>query len=664
MSADAELAMLADICGIFDRFRDLEGVSRPTSPDTQRALLHACGQEVGSAAEVRDTLAALRAERQARVVPEELVLVSGAPRAIPVAAPTDWHLVLEETAEAHAEGRGETEISLPGLPMGVHHLHAKQGKRSSVTRVIAAPARTPSLKDVVGAERLWGVVAALYGLRSDRNAGIGDFEDLAQLAEVLGPHGASFLGLNPVHALGWAAPEVISPYSPTHRGFLNANHLALDAASARGADATDDLIDYAAHAESHRAALQAAFAAFQGTAPEGARAELAAFAQNGGKMLRDFARFECLSTRHGPDWRRWPAPLRSPDTAGPAVPPDALAFHIWLQWQADLQLGQAQARAQAAGLSLGLYLDLAIGARRDGAEAWSGGDAIARAVSLGAPPDHLSPAGQNWQLAAYAPRGLAAQDYAPLRQILRHVMRHCGILRIDHALGLNRSYWIPDNGAPGGYIRQPFEALMAIIAIEAQRAGTVIVGEDLGLVPDGFRDRMADQGVYGYTVLQYEKTDDGSFRSADDLRVQSLACFGTHDTPTIAGFHTGRDIDWWHHLDWIDANGHSRARRQRARETAELLGSSEGGSDTGTAADLAVAVHRALATAPTALAAVQLDDIIGAQEAQNLPGTVDAHPNWRRRCPVAVADLARHEGLARTAQIMTRAGRSLDTREI
>lgn len=660
MSADADLAKLAAACGIFDRFRDLEGVMRPTSPDTQRAVLRAGGFAAQSAAEVTESLAELQAAQAARLIPEEIIVTSGHSVSVPCTDAVDWQLVLDGTDRAHASGGAAETITLAPLPMGLHKLHARGSGRSSVCRIIAAPPRAPLLPEVTNQEKSWGVVAALYGLRSRRNRGLGDFEDLAQLAETLGPLGAGFLGLNPVHALGWMAEEVISPYSPSHRGCLNPAHLAVDrlwgappfdTATAAGAQ----LIDYAAHGRQHRRALRAAYATFEQTATAAERAAFAEFVQAGGRLLEDFARFECLSTQHGTDWRQWPEALRHPEQQRATALPEKADFHLWLQWQADIQLGAAHRRAVNSGMGLGLYLDLAVGARRDGAEAWCAGDALARDVSLGAPPDHLSPAGQNWQLAAYAPRGLAAQDYAPFRTILRQSMRHCGLFRIDHALGLNRSYWIPDDGSPGGYIRQPFAALMALITIEAHRAQTVIVGEDLGLVPDGFRETMADKGLYGYTVMQYEKTEAGQFRRAQDLRPQSLACFGTHDTPTIAGFCAGRDIEWWHRLGWIDDAERTRAQQQRRSERADLLGQPGAATETETPRDL---IHNQLAEASAALAAVQLDDVLDVIEAQNLPGTVDAHPNWRRACPVAIDALPGHEGLIETARIMADAGRS------
>jgi 4-alpha-glucanotransferase len=250
-------------------------------------------------------------------------------------------------------------------------------------------------------------------------------------------------------------------------------------------------------------------------------------------------------------------------------------------------------------------------------------------VSIGAPPDHLSPEGQNWNLAAFAPRKLRAQNYAPFRQILRSTMRNAGILRIDHVLGLNRSFWIPDDGNPGGYVRQPFAALIALIKIEAERAGTVVVGEDLGLVPDGFRAAMRRDGFLGYSVLQYEKDEHANFRDPSECDRQVLACFGTHDTPTLRGFAEGRDIDWWSRLGWIDDDKVLTTRAQRQNDVGVLAKLAV--SDAGAPDRLAGSVYSALARSPAALVSVQLDDVLGQVEAQNLPGTVDQHPNWRRK---------------------------------
>lgn len=663
MTTDQALAAVAAMCGIFPEFRDLEGVLRPTNPETQRALIRANGLNIDSQNDLRDTLAALRADEAGRILPHDVLVTSEQPTTIKCAQSLVWQITLEDEGDMFAEGKSDGGLHLPALPSGVHALRIECGSEVQRATLIAAPARTPSLQEVSGCERTWGVVAALYGLQSERNNGLGDFEDLAHLGEILGPQGAGFLGINPVHALGWADAATISPYSPTHRGFVNTNHIALDRipdVPALGSlqKARNEFIDYAALRAQHRAALRAAFETFKSAASPETQRDLHEFTRAGGEALRDFALFETLSETLGSDWRVWPNQFQTPASARLSADTMEAGFHIWLQWVATRQLCDAQFRCKNSGMSLGLYLDLAVGSRLDGAEAWGAADSLAHGVSLGAPPDQLSPAGQNWQLAAYAPRKLMAESYRPLRQILRQAMQNCGVLRIDHALGMNRSYWIPENGAPGGYIRQPFQSLMAIISIEAQRAGTVIVGEDLGLVPDGFRETMASKGLYGYTVVQYEKSDDGKFRKASDLRPQSLACFGTHDTPTLTGFWEGDDIAWWRNLGWIDETEEGKIMHRRQSEKADLMGTTIAGTQNLDAADLAGRVHGDLATGATALVAVQLDDVIGVRDAQNLPGTIDEHPNWRRKTPYTLADIAQHRGLRDTAEVMKQAGRS------
>ncbi|WP_187428914.1 4-alpha-glucanotransferase [Roseobacter fucihabitans] len=668
MRSDQRLADLAALCGVFPEFTDLSGDICATNPETQRALIKANGLEADTDRAIADTLALLRAEAVERLLPQDVVVTCEQRARVPCACPTQWQVVLEGSQTIGAEGKSEGDIELPGLPAGVHELIVQHANTRQSVTLIAAPERAPSLQDIAGTDRIWGVVTTLYGIRSDKSRGLGSFDDLARLGEVLGAQGAGFIGINPVHAFGWGDGATISPYSPTHRGFLNINHICMDEipqvpVPARSQAGDQELIDYRGFGQQHRAALRAGYAAFQSTASPDHRADLQGFTQAGGCALADFALFETLSETHGPEWREWPDALRQPNSAYLAVPDLDVTFHIWLQWLAARQLAAAQQRSQDSGMALGLYLDLAVGARLDGAEAWAGAQTLARGVSLGAPPDHLSPAGQNWQLAAYAPRLLRAHKYAPFRQVLWQVMQHCGVLRIDHALGLNRSYWIPDNGAPGGYIRQPFQSLMAIIAIEAQRAGTVIIGEDLGLVPDGFRETMMAKGLYSYTVVQYEKTENDAFRKARDLRPQSLACFGTHDTPTVKGFWDADDIAWWHRLGWINQGEKTAAQKRRAREKAALMGGPQKALPGLDACDLADRVHGDLAMGPTALVAVQLDDVIGVRDAQNLPGTIDEHPNWRRKLPLSIAELAQHTGLRDTATVMAQAGRSTRDRK-
>ncbi|WP_282060180.1 4-alpha-glucanotransferase [Roseobacter litoralis] len=663
MNADLYLSQLAAEVGVFAEFNDMQGITHVTSPETQAALIRANGYSAQTPAEVRETLEALRADKDAAYVQDEIVVACDHPLHIVCTRPVAWSVLAEGSHQVLAEGRSETHISLPALPMGVHALVLNGANGPQEACLIAAPAQAPSLQQIAQTKRCWGVMAALYGLGSRSGQHIGSFADLAEAAAIFGRCGAGFLGINPVHALGMAAGDTISPYSPTHRGFLNTDHIT-PLTPNPAETPVGDLLDYAQHRRLQRPALQREFEAFLDSATVPERKAFDAFCDVEGARLVEFAVFEQVSQKHGPDWRDWPQALHDPKNALHETSNVDLMFHKWLQWRADTQLDVAQQTARAAGMALGLYLDLAVGARVGGAETWGTETATAEGVSLGAPPDHLSPAGQNWQLAALSPVKLKATRYAALRAILAKNMKHAGLMRIDHALGLSRSFWIPQDGSPGAYMRQPLKTLVALIAIEAQRAGTVIVGEDLGLVPDGFRAEMAGHGFYGYSVLQYEKDAKGVLLPPDHLRAQSLACFGTHDTPTLSGFWQGRDIDWWHRLGWIDEGAAARARRSRSKEKRQLsaIPAPERLPKDVTAA-VRDKVHADLAASPAALVAVQLDDVLSLTEAQNLPGTIDAHPNWRRRYPVSGAALAKNKALKATGMIMARAGRNIADRK-
>jgi len=659
MTVPSPLDALAAAHGILTSFRDLSGETRSASPETKTALLRANGLALDNDAMVAEALAAHRAQARDRFCPHEIVVERGAASGMAVDGACDWHLTCEDALDTVvAEGAArEGRIDLPPLPSGVHSLTVTRGGKRERVRVIAAPPSCPSVEVMAGKPRIWGATAALYGLRSDRNGGVGGFADLERAARAFGACGADFLGINPVHALGWSDRVTISPYSPSHRGFLDTRYIVTDGG---GAVDAGDLIDYAGFGEAHRGRLEALHAQFEAKADGAEHGDFSTFCAITGEPLATFALYEALSETHGDDWREWPAALqrREPGSIAAAEREhaDRIRFHQWLQWIADARIAAAQDGACGAGMALGLYLDLAVGPRRGGAESWCEQGATARGVSLGAPPDHLSPGGQNWQLAAYAPTPLAGQDYRPLRRIVAATMRRAGMLRIDHVLGLNRSYWIPDDGSPGGYIRQPFEALLAMVAIEAERAGTVVIGEDLGLVPEGFRETLEERGFYSYSVLQYEKDDAGVFRAPDTLRRNSLLCFGTHDTPTIRGYREGRDVDWWHRLGWIKDAEKATAHEQRGADVATLAD----GKASGFAA-FRDGIHRSMAASPVAMVSIQLDDLCNRVEAQNLPGTIDEHPNWRRRMPVAVEDFDTALDLDAVGAMMKECGRGRDT---
>ena len=684
MNYDDVLDAVADAHGILPEFTDLSGNVHSTNPDTKRALLRAQGVQLDNHAVLHEALREIQSEMSSRVCKTEVIVEAGRPVFLKVRGSGEWHLVVDRGGQITAAGKFVDQLALPAMAIGAHALTIRHPGGTQDVTILAAPAKCQSVADITGRSKVWGLNAALYGLQSDRNVGLGDYEDLARLAETIGSSSASFLGINPIHNMGWADKVAVSPYSPSHRGFFNTAYIALDKIPGlegncaaqivisglkpqESVSQSGSLIDYAAHGVAHRGALRKLYSVFQSEAPPASRELFEGFCQTGAQSLHQFARFEVTSVLHGSDWRYWADDVWNSTNERKLEPQNApesdVKFHCWLQWVAHVQVSAAQSRAKDSGMPLGLYLDLAVGARRGGAESLCEATTIATGVSIGAPPDHLSPAGQNWNLAAYAPNELRRSKFAALRRVLQQSMSVAGILRIDHVLGMNRSFWIPDDGSPGGYVTQPFDALLAVIAIEASRAGTVVIGEDLGLVPAGFREEIAQRGLYSYSVLQYEKENTaGRFRKPAALAGQSLACFGTHDTPTAKGYFQGRDVDMWRQLGWVDDEGAQASRRLRKLDTVALTALVDRvAAEVGPEDDFEcfrTAVHTAIASSAAAMVSVQLDDVLGVADAQNIPGTIDEHPNWRRRSGIAVDSIAQCAGFIEAAEIMSKYGRS------
>ena len=623
------LTALAGQMGVQPAYRDQTGTLRETSPDTARALLAAMGMTVETAAEAREHLAHRQAAEAARPLPRWQVIEAGrAGACVPCRAPRAI-LRLEDGSERTLAADGT--VTLPALPLGRHRLEAG----GHVCALIAAPAALPL------PPRGWGVTLPLYGLRPPERGGIGAYDDLACAASALAEEGADFVGLNPVHAGFPTVPDLASPYSPSSRRRLNALHIA-----ARGETATaSDLIDYRADAPARFAALRAEFDA-AGALPEAFHA----FAAEGGAELRRFALHQALSTRFGPYWTDWPAPYRRPDS--PEVAAFAgqeareIGFHLWVQWRADTAL---QAAAEAARpMRHGLYLDLAVGTHPAGAETWAQPELFARGVSLGAPPDAFSPDGQSWGLAPMIPAALEATGFAALADTLATQFRHAGLLRIDHILGFDRAFWVPVGAAPGAYVTMPRAAMLAVARLEAARAGALIVGEDLGNVPEGLREALAESGLLGCAVAQFEKGKDG-WKRAEDYPEAALASFGTHDLPTWEGWRQGRDIAARARINGWDPAFHRRATAERRADVA--------GFETRIGGPTHEHVARFLGRTPARLVALQIEDVLGVADQPNLPGTTGEYPNWRRRLPLAPGDAARSPGLRRAAALMAETGR-------
>ena len=557
----------------------------------------------------------------------------------------------------------------------------------------------------------WGVFGQLYELRSDRNWGIGDFTDLARLARVCGAAGADFLGVNPLHALFLANPEQASPFSPSNRRFLNPLYIAPDALGCAEPDGVArlraaDVVDYSGVVAAKIPALRASFDSFDGDPA------FDAFVADGGEALRRHALFETISARQAAiggsaGWMGWPEDLRDPASeavaAVAAQAADDLRFHLWLQWTARRQLGEAQAAALASGMRLGLYLDLAVGEAPDGSSTWSGAAAALPGVSVGAPPDMFSQTGQGWGLAAPSPVKLEEAGFEPFRQMIRAQLRDAGALRIDHAMALWQLFLIPHGRPPadGAHLRYPMAAMLRVLAEESRAAEAVVIGEDLGWVPEGFRPAMERANVLAYRIVVFEQTEDG-FKPASAYPETAIACLSTHDLPVLSNWWRGDDIARRREhglVSEIDTALHQAHRVKERGWMLDLVGldaprpdplphrergganhedgtrlpvpDGEGVGVRGRHEDLTAetdrpdplydtvpdgflqAAHRFIAGTPCLLAGVRLADLVGPDAPTNLPGVPegpDGYPNWRPRSPTpvdAIADAPRFRAVTK-----------------
>jgi len=518
--------------------------------------------------------------------------------------------------------------------------------------------------------KCWVLAVQLYGVRSRRNWGHGDFSDLADLLEIIAGLGGAGLGLNPLHAQFYDRASCSgSPYSPNSRLFLNplyidveaieefdrghAVNIAQDIARLRDAD----LIDYHAVAALKIAALRAAHRSFAANGSRERRQDFAAYRQERGRELESFAAFEILRAQHSGAWREWPEQLRAPtDDALRQIRQshaDEIGFHEFLQWNAERQLERCRDIARRHGLSIGLYLDTAVGVDAGGADAWMAQGIVLRGLSVGAPPDQFNPAGQDWGLTAYNPHGLVASRFEPFRQMLRSAMRYAGAVRIDHVLGLMRLFVIP-HGLPasqGAYLHLPFAEMLAVVAEESRRWSCITIGEDLGTVPENFRATLSAWGVWSYLVVLFERNWDGSFRRPEEYPERAIATLNTHDLPTFAGWMSGHDLKTKRAIgvdpgETDDERHHSRVTFCAALAAAtcrQRIGFEE--------------VAAFLAATPTRLVSVAVEDVLALDDQVNVPGTVGEHPNWRRRWPVSLEELASDQRLTRIAAIFSRAGR-------
>jgi 4-alpha-glucanotransferase len=710
-----QLRRLAHAAGIEGGYWDGLGVRRDLTEPTARALLRALDFDPDG--DLAGQAQALEDEAWSRVLPPVLSHAADAPLEITVnlpdagaTAPQDWVITLEsgETrtgrAPARADAAPRTIAGLAwrrcrlalgiALPAGYHRLRLPA--QDAHCAMIVTPPRCHIPAFLAEGGRCWGLAVQLYALRSARNWGIGDFTDLAQLARIAGQAGAALIGLNPLHARHLARPEEASPYAPSSRMMLDPLYIDVEAVA-----------DYADCPEAQALAQEAGFRARLATARalplvdhaavsalklpllktlhlrfrrrDASEARVAAFrdfVRRGGRDLDCHAAFEALRFRllerdgHLPGWPAWPEALRDPDAAAVrefcASHPAEVEFQQYLQWLAESQLAAAAGAARDAGMRIGLYRDLAVGAADDGAECWGAQALFARAATVGAPPDMLNREGQDWGLPPWKPRALEAAAYAPMAALLAANMRAAGALRIDHVMALARLFWIPAGmkGAAGGYVRNAFDMLAGVVALESRRHACMVVGEDLGSVPDGLREALGERGFLSYRVLQFERhwQGDGSFKHPDEYPAQALATAVTHDMPPIAEYWHGDDIARRDalglfpepHLRDAEAARREPERRAMLDLLARIGRAPADRDDTGAVAG---ALHAAVGMTRAMLAVVQLDDIAGEALPINIPGTYREYPNWRRKVSLPLEALAADPRWTDLAATMRAAGR-------
>ncbi|AJE40708.1 4-alpha-glucanotransferase [Streptomyces nodosus] len=654
------LARLARLYGVATSYRPSPDRTVEVPGAAVVAALAALGVDAGTPDAARRALAVRERELRERLLPPTVVCWGGRPPAVLDGLPdgTRLRIVTEQ---------GETRASAEQLPPGVHTLEVSTPDgRTAKAHLIAAPARLPAPP-----ARSYGVLVQLYSLLSRRSWGMGDLGDLTELTAWAGRAlGAGFVQINPLHAAVPGAPTDPSPYRPSSRRFPDPVHLrvedvpefpyiedraALRALLERAARLREsvldkgDLIDRDAVWELKRAALELVHAVPLGP---GRRAAYADFLAEEGQALEDHATWCALAEVHGPDWQNWPVPLRDPRSAETARARaelmDRVDFHSRLAWLTDAQLATAQRTARDAGMAVGLIHDLAVGVHPGGADAWAQQRHLAAGMSTGAPPDAFNARGQDWGLPPWRPDRLAASGYAPFRRLLRALLRHAGALRVDHVMGLFRLWWVPQGQPPteGTYVRYDAEAMLAVLVLEASRAGALVIGEDLGTVEPGVREALHERGVLGTSVLWFERDWEGTGRPLppERWRADCLATATTHDLPPTAARLTGEHIELRDRLDLL-ARPLDQERAAAAVDTGEwlallsrlgLLKGVSGGVSAVSEEREVQAVHRFLLRTPARLIGVWLPDAVGDRRPQNLPGTWDEYPNWR--LPIAGAE--------------------------
>jgi 4-alpha-glucanotransferase len=657
---------LASRAGIAVEWHDYTGRPRTVAPDVLRHILAALGLPTSTRGDLLTSRRLLQRRSTVQALPPLITATAGRPTRLDVGA-SEMH-----KARLSLEAGGTRDIAIspirgrlrvpPISETGYHRLQVDD--REFVLAV--APSRCRTIDDAVPDARLWGIAVQVYALRHGGDGGIGDAAGVAALAESAGSRGADALVLSPLHALFGADPSRFGPYSPSTRLFLNPLHAApsLVFGEARVADTLrneglsetferleeQSLIDWPVAAKAKHRLLRALFEPFiDAVAPDDQQSlDFARFRADAGDMLAKHAVFETLHAAQSAagvnDWHCWPMDLRDPNSAAVNVFAAShrreVLFHCFLQWLADRSFRIAQSRALGSGMRIGLIGDLAVGMDPDGSHAWSRQGDVLAGISIGAPPDMFNPHGQVWGLRGFSPRALVADGFTPFLATVRTALRNAGGVRIDHAMGLTRLWLVPQGADPdnGAYLAYPLADLLRLLALESQRHAAIIIGEDLGTVPPGFRDTLETSGLHGMRVLWFERSGH-SFSQPETWDHAAVAMTSTHDLPTVAGWWRGTDIAVRAKCGRLGVDAHeAEVAAERSNDRDELwrafsqAGAADG--DPPSPNDTQPVLNAALvfvAATPLPLCLPTIEDLLGIEEQPNLPGTTDEHPNWRRR---------------------------------
>ncbi|NJD32273.1 MAG: 4-alpha-glucanotransferase [Gammaproteobacteria bacterium] len=706
---DTLLDQLARQCGIGDAYHNYRGELMSGSARTKRAILAAMDCPTDDPDAVARVLHERSVARWRSLLPPVAVVHPGRSSvAIAVGAEDterslDWVVTLEsggqlegrvrvgdlpELERGSVDDRWHTRRALPlpePLAHGYHTLRVttERGADAQCT-LISAPRRCFEPQVLHDGRRLWGVSVQLYTLRSKRNWGIGDFDDLEAVVRDFAPRGASFIGVNPLHALFPGNPWHFSPYSPSSRHFLNVLYIAVErlpefaeCAVARDRVAEPEFqaelerlrntshVDYPGVARAKLPLLRSLFGHFrrEHLARNTARAaQFREYVAERGESLRLHALHdaidECLSSQDRGrywGWPVWPEDLRDPVGAGvrafESAHAEIVEYYAWLQWLAEEQLGAVQRVARDLGMKVGLYGDYAVGVNPSGSETWSDQALYRKGAGVGAPPDALALKGQDWGIPPQDPNVLTAEAYQPFRNLIAANMRHFGALRLDHVMALFRQWWVPVGlgATDGGYVHYPLDDLMSVLALESERHACLVVGEDLGTVPPEMSHAMGERHLYSYRVLLFEKHPDGRFRRPEEYPRRAIATVTTHDLPTLGGYWSGNDVDLRQRLarypsdevrlQVLEERIRDRDALLAALRSTGLMPSGCDGSPASYSEALALAIHVYLARSAAALVVVQIEDLVGMLDPVNVPGTSEEHANWQRKMSCGLEDV-------------------------